>query len=103
MRFVDYLTERGDVSLDFINEMNVARFYDDELKVEIMFTDFQSYLDGVLMIDPSRLAQYECGKAKGKRFDMLEYRFQSLKDDAGMKALSYRDYIRDMVYKALYD
>lgn len=103
MRFIDYLTECGDVSLDFVNGMNVARFYDDELKVEIIFSDFQSYLDGVLMIDPNRLAQYESGKTKGKRFNMLEYRFQRLKDDAGMKALSYRDYIRDMVYKALYD
>lgn len=103
MRFIDYLTECGDVSLDFVNGMNVARFNSDELKVEIMFTDFQSYLDGVLMIDPSRLAEYECRKTKGKRFDMYKYRFQRLKDDAGMKALSYRDYIRDMVYKALYD
>lgn len=98
MRFIDYLFIEDNVSVDVVNDMNRARFYDKNgLYIDVMFVDFESYLYAVHDVSCERLAEYQCGKKRGKEYNGLIDQYAYIHNNMIKIAYGYRNYISSMI------
>lgn len=94
MTFTEFLDYQDNLSLDVREGLNYLTVYDKELKILVTFKDFESYLYEVNRLPlTSELATLECGKSRGKTYDLYRKRYFELQQRLVEFA---RDYIAEL-------
>lgn len=91
MRFIDYLMDEYNVSIDVVYGMTDVSVHDNDLKLTIPYVDFHQFCIDLNRVDCSMLAQYETGKKSGKKFNEVRTRYVLLRDKFKKLITNYID------------